>query len=79
MCHKQYVTDDDKKLYCLEQYTTGKPRDIVRACLHMPPGVGNKEATKPLAKRFGDRERITVAYVKKILDCPHMKVNDIDG
>ncbi|KAK3886574.1 hypothetical protein Pcinc_009223 [Petrolisthes cinctipes] len=73
------LTNDEEKLYYLEQYTTGKPRDIVRACLHMPPGVGYEEARRLLEKRYGDRERIVAAYVDKILDWPHLKVDDIDG
>ena len=33
------VIDDEEKLYYLEQLTTGKPRDIIRGCLHIPPEV----------------------------------------
>lgn len=73
------LTDEEEKLFYLEQYTTGKPREIVRACLHMSPGTGYQEARRLLEKRYGNHERIVAAYMDKILEWPNLKADDIDG
>ena len=55
------VTDEDEKLYYLEQYTTGQPREIVKGCLHMPAKRGYKEARRLIETRYGNEHRISVA------------------
>lgn len=73
------LTNEEEKLNYLEQYTYGKPRDIVRACLHMAPGEGYQEARRLLHKRYGDEERIATAHVEQILKWPNIKADDVDG
>ncbi|KAK4326945.1 hypothetical protein Pmani_002549 [Petrolisthes manimaculis] len=73
------LTDEEEKLFYLEQYTSGQPRDIVQACLHMPPGTGYQEARRLLQRKYGDQERITTAYIDRILNWPNLKVDDVEG
>ena len=39
------------RLYFLDQYTSGLPRDLVRSCLHMSQGRGCEKA-KPLLQGY---------------------------
>ena len=71
--------DDEERLYYLEQMTIGKPREIVRTCLHLPPGEGFREARRLLDKRYGDKSKIATALVTKIIDWPCIDTNDVDG
>lgn len=73
------LASEEEKLFYLEQYTKGKPQEIVRACLHMSPGVGYQEARRLLNKRYGDTERIAASYVNKILEWPSLKADDVEG
>ena len=73
------LTDEEEKLYYLEQYTSGSPREIVRACLHMDPSEGYKEARRLLERRYGDSERIATAYVNQVLDWKNIKADDVTG
>ena len=73
------LTDEEEKLYYLEQYTTGSPREIVRACLHMDPSEGYKEARRLLERRYGDSERIATAYVNKVLEWKNIKADDVSS
>ena len=42
------------RLYYLEQYTSGQPKDLVRSCLHMEARRGYAEAKKLLKEHFGN-------------------------
>ena len=73
------VENDDEKLYYLEQYTTGQPREIVRGCLHMPTERGYKEARRLFETRYGNQHKIAARSVDRILNWPSIKVEDIDA
>ena len=73
------VTDEDEKLYYLEQYTTGQPREIVKGCLHMPAKRGYKEARRLIETRYGNEHRMAARSVDRILNWLTVKVDDIDA
>ena len=73
------TTDDEERLYYLEQYTSGKPRDVIKGCLHMPPGRGYAVARQLLDRRYGDPDSISAAFVDMILEWPQLKPGDIEG
>ena len=64
------------RLYYLEQHTTGQPNDLVRSCFHMDPDQGYPEAKRLLKERFGDKYKISVAYIDKALNWPTIKSDD---
>ena len=73
--------DDEERLYFLDQYTSGKPKDVVRSCLHMPPGTGYWQARELLNKRYGDEDTISAAFVELdiIMDWTPLKHGDVEG
>lgn len=44
--------NNQDKLYYLEQFTSGLPRDLVRCCLHMDVSRGYSEARRLLKEHF---------------------------
>ncbi len=70
-------TDNDKdRLYFMEQYTTGKPKELVRSCLHMNPAEGYLKAKQLLREHFGNEYQIAVAYMNKALEWPSIRPED---
>ena len=68
-----------QRLYYLEQYTAGEPRNLVRRCFHLPPEQGYKEAMKQLQWHFGNEIKITSAFMDKALGWPAIKTEDASG
>lgn len=70
-------TENSKdRLYYLEQHTNGQPNDLVRSCFHMDPDQGYSEAKRLLKERFGDKYKISMAYLDKALNWPAIKADD---
>lgn len=67
---------DDDRLYYLEQYTSGQPRELVRSCFHMEPERGYAEARRLLKVHFGDGLKIANAYMEKALNWSMIKPDD---
>ncbi|KXJ10173.1 hypothetical protein AC249_AIPGENE3264 [Exaiptasia diaphana] len=67
------------KLYYLEQYTVGRPQELVRSCLHMKPGDGYLKARDLLEQRFGDKYKMAMAHVDKLLSIQLIKTEDADS
>lgn len=65
-----------ERLFYMEQYTSGKPKDLIRHCLRMDPDQGYSEAKRLLKERFGNEYRISVAYINKALSWPTIKAGD---
>ncbi len=65
------------KLYFLEQYTRGEPRDLVKSCQHMPEHRGYAEAMRMLHERFGNELKIATALMQKAFKWP--EINPEDG
>ena len=73
-------TDDmQQRLLYLGQYTSGDPRKLVRSCMHLPPDQGYKEAKKQLEWHFGNKIKITSAFMDKALKWPSIRAEDAAG
>lgn len=73
-------TENNKdRLYYLEQYTKGPPNDLVRSCFHMDPDQGYPEAKRLLKERFGDKYKISMAYLDKALNWPTIRTDDTNA
>ena len=66
-----------ERLYFLDQYTSGLPRDLVRSCLHMSPCRGYEKAKALLQEHYGDEFKITSAYITKALEWSAIKTEDL--
>lgn len=64
------------KLYFLEQYTRGEPRELVKSCQHMPDNRGYSKAMKLLQERFGNELKIATALMQKAFRWPEIKSED---
>ncbi|KAL4008191.1 hypothetical protein ACER0C_002043 [Sarotherodon galilaeus] len=73
--HDKTDSDSDR-LYYLEQFTRGEPRDLVRSCQHMSPQQGYSEARKLLFCHYGNELRIATAYMNRAFDWPQIKTDD---
>ena len=71
------TTDDTERLYYLEQFTSGTPREIVRSCVHMPAYLGYSEARKRLDNRYGDKFLLAQSYLKKLDQWPVVRGDDV--
>ena len=69
--------DNSERLFYLEQFTSGVPRDLVRSCMHMPADTGYFEARKCLESRFGDQYLLANSYLKKLETWPEIRNNDV--
>eukprot|EP00063_Salmo_salar_P065884 XP_014040719.1 PREDICTED: uncharacterized protein LOC106593859 [Salmo salar] len=67
------------RLYYLEQYTTGQPKDLVRSCLHMEARRGYAEAKRLLKEHFGNEIKVTTAYMEKAWNWTNIKPDDGKG
>ena len=71
------TNDDTERLYYLEQFTSGTPREIVRSCVHMPAYLGYSEARKRLDNRYGDKFLLAQSYLKKLDQWPVVRGDDV--
>ena len=72
-------TDDQGELlYYLEQYTRGKPNQLVRGCLHLGD-EGYSEAWKLLESRYGNSLRLMDSYVEKVEQWSRLQSGDVEG
>ena len=66
-----------EKLYYLEYYTRGTPRELVRGCMQMkPPDAGFIKAMSLLSSRYGDEFTIAEAYIKRLDSWPQIRQED---
>ena len=72
------TSDESERLYYLEQYTSGTPREMVRSCMHMTSGMGYIEARKRLDRRFGDKFLLAQAYLKRLEFWPVIRSDDVE-
>ena len=71
------TTDEREKLYFLEQFTTGTPREIVRSCIMMPSWLGYVEARRRLDERFGNPFVLGQCYLKRLEKWPSISRDDV--
>jgi hypothetical protein len=70
---------DSERLHYLEQYTTGRPKEMVRSCMHLNPNRGYEAARSLLQDKYGNEYNIAIAYVNKALGWPQIKPEDVEG
>lgn len=70
----KWTQTDRERLTQLRNYTTGKPNDLVRGCIHLPPTAGYAEAMRLLQSRYGAPYDTSRAYVKKLKDWPRLSM-----
>ena len=70
------VDNSSERLYFLNQYTSGKAKELIKGCLQMKSGDPYKEARRLLKKHFGDPYKIASAYIAKLSNWPAVRPND---
>ncbi|XP_077998381.1 uncharacterized protein LOC144451421 [Glandiceps talaboti] len=60
--------DDDERILLLEQYTIGEAKMVVEIYTHVDAKYGYPAAMKDLEERYGSRDVIAHAWIKKALD-----------
>ena len=73
------VDDSNERLYFLDQYTSGKAKELIKGCLQMKGEDSYKEARRLLKKHFGDPYKIVSAYIAKLSRWPAVKLDDGTG
>ena len=73
----QYCKQDSECFAFLEQYTEGEANTLVKMFANLDPRIGYKSALNELAQKYGNNDSIAHAYVRKALDWPTIKVNDV--
>ncbi|XP_070549367.1 uncharacterized protein [Ptychodera flava] len=66
----------DDRLYYLEQFTEGRPKEIVSSCIHMNPKEGYEHARKLLEDEYGNPYVMAKAYTKQAEAWPEVKSED---
>ncbi|XP_076041869.1 uncharacterized protein LOC143025748 [Oratosquilla oratoria] len=74
----KHVSDSEKLQY-LKQYTEGKPHNIVRMCLNLDPNEGYQRARSELNKRYGNKERIALMHIDKVLAWAEIKEENVEA
>ena len=59
------VSANDVRLQYLEQYLHGEPKDLIKGYLHLDRHGGYLEAKKLLNEKYGDRYKISNAYLNR--------------
>ncbi|XP_068245320.1 uncharacterized protein [Palaemon carinicauda] len=72
------LTNDKERLRYLDLYKTGRPNEIVAACLHLEASEGYKQARKLLEERYGNLEQIASAFVDKIIKWKAIRENNAE-
>ncbi len=75
-CIESKTNNSQDRLYYLEQYTSGQPKELVRSCLHMDADRGFGEAKRLLEHHFGDEFKITNAYIEKALNWNNIPIDN---
>ena len=70
--------DEGELLFYLEQFTRGKPNQLVRSCLHLGES-GFQKAKELLETRYGDRIRLIDSYVGKVRTWARISPGDVEA
>ena len=66
------------RLHYLLQYTRGDVHDLMKSCLAMEPERAYIEARRLLKERYGQRFKIAIALVARLINGPPIKNEDCD-
>ncbi|XP_070546566.1 uncharacterized protein [Ptychodera flava] len=69
--------DDKDKLTLLRQFTEGTAHEIVQGYAGIDASEAYKGAMEELEERYGDPNKIANAYLRKILDWPQIKPDNV--
>lgn len=72
-------TSDAAKLARLLMYCSGRARRTIEACTVMPPRQGYERARQLLYERYGDRFKISEAWIKRTVQGEQLKASDAVG
>ena len=72
-----HTSDDRERLYFLEHFTTGTPREIVCSCIMMPSWLGYVEARRRLDERFGNPFVLGQCYLRSLEKWPSIYRDDV--
>lgn len=70
------TSSSEDRLYYLEKFTSGQPRDLVSSCLHMDARRSFTEAKRLLEEHFGNEIKVTTAFMEKALNWNPVKADD---
>ena len=73
------MCNSSELLYFLDQYTSGKAKELIKGCLQMTSGDSYKEARRLLQKYFGDPYKIASAKIATLSNWPAVRPNDGTG
>lgn len=73
------VSDEEERLHYLYQYTSGRPRELVTTCLHLPPSKGFSEAMRLLEQRYGSPVQVAARLVDNMLQCSSIRAEDVES
>ena len=65
-----------ERLYFLDQYTTGKAKEVIKGCIQMKSDDSYGQAKALLKKHFGDPFKVANAYIAKLTKWPSVKAKD---
>ena len=74
-----YAESNSDKLYYLDQYSTGEPKDLIGGCMFINPEEGYTAARKLLDEEYGNSYKISVAFMNKLLSWPKIVEGDARG
>lgn len=70
------TNSNEDRLYFLEQYTVGQPKELVQSCFLMNATTGYEEAKRLLKYHFGDDFKVISAYIEKALNWNQIRTDD---
>ena len=65
-----------ERLYFLDQYTTGKAKEVIKGCIQMKSDDSYGQARDLLKKHFGDPFKVANAYIVRLTKWPSAKAKD---
>ncbi len=68
--------DDVDRLYYLEKYTSGLPLQLVHSCRNRDTALAYREAKLALEKEYGNKYRVTNAYMSRMNQWKPIKNED---
>ncbi|XP_067685814.1 uncharacterized protein [Haliotis asinina] len=74
-----HTNSDADRLYYLDQQLQGEPKDLISGCLYMDVASGYQQARRLLFEEYGNPNRVSTAYLNRILSCPVLKHDDFQG
>lgn len=73
------LTDEDEKILLATVYLRTSQGNSHLSCINFPREQGYQEARRLLHKEYGNIDKISSAYVPKILQWPNLKEGEVTG